>query len=329
MTSLLFVQQSRAMADPPELYRRTVFVDGTIRQIDASGIELTNAAAFRLERTIAGDVWSVECALFVNHDARTAKHLQIRFAYVGPDGNELGHDTLEVRGTFSTGVPIGAWAAAPRGTLLGQTCQPFVGIEHGIDDDRGSYRRFWHKVLKGSVALAASVNEVDYSDGTSWHKLGLAKDGYLGAFPGTVHQLTASRLEITDVFAAQFGGPTASACVFFVNRAARSVTRARFALAYVAADGTTVGEDVVDVSGTFAPDVIAEAWPVGQTLSPQCRAFNGTIVMRRTSRLGPRLPDEIRYQLGGRPVTLSATVRDVEYDDGTSWHAPAGTFPGP
>ena len=156
-----------AVADSAERYIATVFVDGTLHQTTASGIELTNAAAIRFETS--SDYASTECALFVNRDPRTAKRVLLRFGYVDDSGNEVGHDTVYARGTFSTGVPIGRWPTAPFGSDVGQTCQLFTGLDHGIDvTPSHTYRRFWHTRLRRAVTLAVSVEEVDYADGAVW-----------------------------------------------------------------------------------------------------------------------------------------------------------------
>ncbi|HEX3465711.1 MAG TPA: hypothetical protein VHS78_16800 [Candidatus Elarobacter sp.] len=146
-----------------------MFADGTLNQIPASGIELTNAAAIRFETP--SDYASTECTLFVNRDPRTAKRVLLRFGYVDESGKEIGHDTVYARGTFSTGVPIGRWSSAPYGSDVGQTCQLFTGLDHGIDvTPSHTYRRFWHTRLRRAVSLVASVDEVEYVDGTVWHR---------------------------------------------------------------------------------------------------------------------------------------------------------------
>jgi hypothetical protein len=106
----------------------------------------------------------------VNHDARTANHVIVRFSYLAADGSEVGADTLDMRGTFSRGPTIGLVPPAnpPRSwNRTVRTCREISGFEWGGDGIRhAAYGR-----RAQTVTVAASVLEVGYSDGTSWRSL--------------------------------------------------------------------------------------------------------------------------------------------------------------
>jgi hypothetical protein len=311
-------------------WRPDQYVAAVVRQNPDSRLEITNVVAYQFEP----DAVAVECAFFINRAPATAKHVQFHLAYLGADGSEVWHNTLDTIGTYGTGEPIEFWDQHNVGGARSEsTCQSLPQFAHGVDADaHGRYRGFiidptpTNRLDKGVygrpvfVTLAAWANLVEYADGTTWEGTGLAKDGYRGAILGSARQNAASRVKITDVFGTEFGRQSPSECVFFVNRADRSATAIRFSIAYVASDGHEIGTDTLTARGSFSPDVPIERWPSGSVLSPQCRDFSAAV--RGGHRfLGLRPPREIMYGTPAQPVHLSATVSAVEYDDGTVWRA--------
>jgi hypothetical protein len=93
-------------------------------------------------------------------------------------------------------------------------------------------------------------------------------------------------------------------CVTVVNGAAQPAQRVRFAFEYADSRGGRIGSDELDVSGTFLPGVEygLPGIPAGPW-HPYCRALS------LPAAVLPRI-QEIRV-----------SVREIDYDDGSAWHA--------
>jgi hypothetical protein len=159
-------------ADATEYPRELKLAEGTQAPDAGSQIELTSVVVLRYlptfdERELDSTPVDIDCVRFVNHDARTANHVVVRFSYLAADGSEVGADTLDMRGTFSRGPTIGVVPPAdpPRSWMLTvRTCREIYGFEWGGDGVRhAAYGR-----RAQAVTIAASVREVGYNDGTSW-----------------------------------------------------------------------------------------------------------------------------------------------------------------
>jgi hypothetical protein len=157
-------------------YRPVQLVQGTPAADPGSRVELTSIVLLRyLPRQFDGndpDSWQevdVECVRFVNRDARIAKHVRVRFRYRTRDGKELRSDTLDVDGSFSPGVTIGR-VPADRPVVRGEPCRQVWGFNWGIENvhyvDYIFGGRYEH------VSLTAAVDEVGYTDGSSWRAPG-------------------------------------------------------------------------------------------------------------------------------------------------------------
>jgi hypothetical protein len=153
-------------------YRPVPLVQGTSAAEAGSRIELTAVVLLRyVPRQFDGndpDSWQevdAECVQFVNRDARIAKHVRVRFSYRTRDGKELRSDILDVDGSFSPGATIGR-VLPDRPTVRGEPCRQVWGFNWGVENvhyvDYASGGRYEH------VSLTASVDEVGYTDGTSW-----------------------------------------------------------------------------------------------------------------------------------------------------------------
>jgi hypothetical protein len=160
-------------ADATHYSMRVQLAEGTQLSDTGSGIELTKIVLWRFipkfefDDPNSASTLDVECVAFVNHDPRTANHVAVRFSYVGADGSELGSDTLDARGTFSRGAEIPITAKDPPGPALriSETCRQVRGFEWGGDGGRHAA----YGARPKSVTITASVRDVDYQDGTSWH----------------------------------------------------------------------------------------------------------------------------------------------------------------
>gem|GEM_PF-4584167 len=294
-------------------------VAANFNQTAASQIQITHAAAAKVGSTSAAEsAGSALCTTFVNRSTRTATRVQFRFAYIGRDGTELGHDMMELKGKFAPGVEIGNWD----GTALGELryCGGFEGVDYGIEPNEPNvYRKFWYTIAKQPASLTATVVAVGYQDGTSGRAPGFAGEYYPNPIVGAIRQEPGSPVEISEFFATVLHRGSASECVFFVNRSPHIVTAARFSISYVTANGEEAGRDVLEEHGRFAPGALAETWPDrGSDLSAQCRDFTGTIGSPRPL-FRPKPPRRIRYEPANQDVTITASVLGVDYDDGTSW----------
>lgn len=173
--SSVLLTSARAQSDEdfgPTLFADLTSVRGVAHASPDSHIEITNAFGTIFNEVGAYGVISptpVECVFFVNHAPRAARRVQFRLAYVGENGKELGHDTIDMRGTFATGVPNGAWPHGALGSALGSNCQTFRGMDHGEEFyHTGWYHKFYYEPARQVATLVVSVDKVEYDDGTAW-----------------------------------------------------------------------------------------------------------------------------------------------------------------
>jgi hypothetical protein len=96
----------------------------------------------------------------------------------------------------------------------------------------------------------------------------------------------------------------------------------RFVFAYDASSGKTIGGDVLDRRGTFSTGALIEGMTFDELgvipamgKLPNCKVFGGGI--DRDGNLAYRAKDETI--VGVR--TVRAFVEEVDYADGTAWHA--------
>ena len=300
-------------------------VQGTPVSTPESHVELTKVSMVReiprevldKDNLVGNSAYDEECVQFVNHDARVATQLVVRFSYRDANGGEVGYDAMTVRGRFSPGLTHGNIGGYGRS----ETCYVYRE-EFGLTWVGKEFA--WYQ--KGVVALTASVDEVEYADGTSWRGLHLAGDGYLGAILQRAWAQPDSPVEIRSSFAVNFDGANGSACVFFVNQGTRTATHVRFTLSFRSNDAALskeFGTDILDVSGSFAPNVPVEPWPSPPTApSAVCRPFPGAVRTPRKPFFGNQPDPVIHYASADRDVVLVAGVKAVDFDDGSSWVAP-------
>ena len=157
-----------------------VQVVGQLLQAPASHIELTEAIVYLFDYTpesgdaLPAGVYPVECVFFVNRGRLGVTHARIRFSYLDDVENEVAYDTLEIRGSYASGTEIVTFPDSPGSTSLPSNCQAFTGLDRGINRYDALYQKFWlhrpnqNPAVDGPVTLAASIEQVDYEDGSSW-----------------------------------------------------------------------------------------------------------------------------------------------------------------
>lgn len=126
------------------------------------------------------------------------------------------------------------------------------------------------------------------------------------AVAGVAQQAPASNVNMLMVYGCVVpGGPLPFECVDFVNQGSVAVTHIRFVFQYLqlggAANGTVLGQDTYDDKGLFSP---------GVEIDNQGQEFNGEV----NANAGA-----IYYN--GVGITLVGTPIEVDYSDGTAWHA--------
>ena len=116
--------------------------------------------------------------------------------------------------------------------------------------------------------------------------------------------------------------PVDIGCVRFRNQDARTANHVVVRFSYLAADGSEVGADTLDMRGTFSRGaMIGTVPPVAPPRSwmstvKTCREIDGF-------QWGGDGVRHAAYASGRRmrDVTIAASVREVGYNDGTSWRA--------
>jgi hypothetical protein len=252
---------------------------GAIRQIPASRIEITKFVVFQKQYGLNG-----ECVAFKNTSPLAVKRVLFLYSLIDRDGTVIFSENHEAKGQFTTGALIQG------GTPI--TCQD------GLMSAGGG--QVYHGAKNGS--LVASVAQVDYVDGTSWH-----------AGPdviGTALSQPDAGARITKTLSWQPGDSTEE-CVTFTNAASRPIRHVQFMFSHIADDGSDVVDDPLDVRGTYDP---------GTTVALSCRGWNGS-----EKPSSGAAPDSVTPQIlvFGKPARLVSWVSQVDYTDGTSWHAPA------
>lgn len=105
------------------------------------------------------------------------------------------------------------------------------------------------------------------------------------------------------------GGGGASECVFFTNTTKHAATHIAFAFDTMNGNGTVTQTDAFDRWGTIAPGVRNEGMETARQL------FSGSA----HGRLKNCRDRYVRRE----PVKIRVRIVSVDYDDGSSWHAPA------
>lgn len=250
---------------------------GAIRNIPAANVEVTEFAVFQKQYGLTG-----ECVFFKNTSPVMAKRVLFLYSVLDADGKAVFGETHEAKGNFTTGALI-------RGRTPTNCQDGLISVGDG---------QVAHDGKTGS--LVASVAEVDYVDGTSWH----AGPDIIGA----ALKQPDSDVRITKAFSWEPGGNTQE-CVDFTNAGSRTVRHVQFMLSHIAADGSDVVDDPLDVRMDYQPGA-------SQTLS--CRGWNGSATPRVGAAPGSAAPEILVF---GKSARLVAWVNEVEYTDGTSWHA--------
>lgn len=252
---------------------------GAIRNIPAANLQITEFAMFQERYGLTG-----ECVFFKNTAPITAKRVVFLYSILGEDGKPQFGETHEAKGNFTTGALI-------RGRTPVNCQDGLISVGDGqvAHDGKGG-------------SLVASVAEVDYVDGTSWH----AGPDIIGA----ALKQPESDVHITKAFSWEPGGSTQE-CVDFTNAGSRTVRHVQFMFSHIADDGSDVVDDPLDVRWEYQPGA-------SQTLS--CRGWNGSATPRVGAAPDSAPPELLAF---GKAARLVAWVSEIEYTDGTSWHAPA------
>lgn len=251
---------------------------GAIRNIPAANLQITEFAVFQERYGLTG-----ECVFFKNTSPVAAKRVLFLYSILDADGNAEFGETHEAKGNFTTGALI-------RGRTPVNCQDGLISVGDG---------QVAHDGKMGS--LVASVAEVDYVDGTSWH----AGPDIIGAALKQAY----SDVRITKAYSWEPGGSTQE-CVDFTNAGSRTVRHVQFMFSHIAADGSDVVDDPLDVRVDYQPGA-------SQTLS--CRGWNGSATPRVGAAPGPAATEILVF---GKSARLVAWVDQIEYTDGTSWHAP-------
>jgi len=143
-------------------------------------------------------------------------------------------------------------------------------------------------------------------------------------------QNPSSQVELTKVFLVNVVPPTNSAmsdvdsgraqaeamttyeCVIYANHDAQSIKHIQVVFSYVSAAGKTLLQDPLDLSDTVASGASLGTFPI--PYAGTCRTSSARIDRNVAS-----------YYPTGESVTISAALTEVDYADGTSWHASQAT----
>ena len=219
---------------------------------------------------------------FTNTATVTAKRVLFVYTVIGKDGAVLLSETHEAKGSFSTGALI-------------QGGNPITCQDGEVYVGDGQVRS-----AKGAGSFVASVAQVDYVDGTSWHA---GPD-----IPGAILAQPDADVRITQAISWEAGTNTQE-CVSFTNAGTRIIHRVHFTLSHIADDGSDVVDDPLDYRINLSP---------GASQQVRCRGWNGSA----TPAVGAP-PDSVptKILVFDKPARLVAWVDQVDYTDGTSWHA--------
>lgn len=250
---------------------------GAIRNIPASHITISRVNLYQTR--IGGG----ECVAFTNTSPVDAYRVLFLFSLIGTDGAVLYSGMHEAKGKFATGALI----QGQNETVCG-----FGNFNVGDGSISGS----------GKIgSMVASVAQVDYVDGTSWHAATTVPAASLAQTDADVHITKSFSWELADA---------TQECVSFANAGTRTVRRVRFMFSHIADDGTDIVDDPWDVRNTYPP---------GTSHANSCRGWNGSLMPRSGVRPDAAVPLELL--VFGKPARLVTWISAIDYSDGTSWHA--------
>jgi len=300
-------------------------VMGHVLTSDNSDITITRAYAWQPKG---------ECVDFTNSGTRPIHHVRFNFAHIQSGGAHTADGWIDVNGTYNPGAAASYVCHGVKGMVL-----PAIGSAPGSP----AAAMFLNSQ---ATALVASVGTIDYADGTSWHASG--KPATPAPMPASsdVHYDTwwpatsrfaipivsdaASTVEITDAFVWANDGQ--SACVHYVNQSQVPTTHVRIRISATAEGGHHVADDVLEVytkgytAGSYHDQCIEYPYSPGPL--PDLLGFGPPPSGPAPPRLSLFLPvqwsnDQTPLQLiySGVSVTLSVRVDEVDFANGTSWHA--------
>jgi hypothetical protein len=232
--------------------------------------------------------WSGQCVAFTNMASITAHRVLFLYSIVGSDGSTIYSAAHEAKGEFAPGALIQGQSET--------TCRSDQVLVGG-----GSVH---YNGKAGS--MVASVAEVDYADGTAWH----AGPDIIGA---ALPQPEAD-VRITKSFSWEVDGATQE-CVSLTNAGSRTVRKIHLMFSHIADDGSDVVTDPFDVYQPYLPGA-------SQTLA--CRGWNGSLSPKVGTAPDASLTPEIL--VFGKAARLVSWISEIDYTDGTAWHAPASQY---
>lgn len=281
--------------------------DGVIAQVPPSGIKITHAFSVTVFNYQCAPICfsaPEECVFFTNMNPRVADYLEFVFAWYEHNGKKDGDEWLDVFGTFSRGVPIENWPN---------------GIQNSYDE--GPECRD-NNIGSNTANFIATVVSVHYKDSKVWRLIPPVPGSALNA-PSSGTELGAVRAYVGSIppkptpMKMRSSAPI-EACADITNTSSEPISHVQIVFGHVEPSGIVAGDEPLDVHTTIAP---------GSTLDAQCRPFSGAsnvdvVRYARAAARGRSLPaPTIIYD--HQPSRIEAWVSEVDYANGTSWHAPS------
>ena len=181
--------QSRVLAQmefPISPNNHTYQVPAAVVAQPDSHVELTAAGALQFIQnkdpdveTIMSNSSSFECAYFVNSGPKVVTRVRVRLTYLAGNGDEFSHDIIEIRGKFAGGAKVGSTPESGYTIHVPSNCRSIETFDHPIDQyEPGKFHQFWYvsygkkEITQGAAAVTATIDRVDYADGTSWIRYG-------------------------------------------------------------------------------------------------------------------------------------------------------------
>lgn len=236
-----------------------------------------------------------ECITFTNEASEQATNVDFVFAWRDKTGKHSGDEMINVQGVF----------------------EPGVLTSYSREENRGGCYDTQYAFPDSTVT--AAVTGVRYFDGSLW----LAVPAVKGRNISNESSVVLSEIEaLAGVKAAPIKYPVADTplqeCATITNDSARKIKHVRIVFAHQGSAGNALGQDTLDVSTSLAP---------GSSLALNCNGFYGSTkpgVFHYARALSKAQPDTTPPQLIYKNVasTLTASVAEVDFADGTSWHAP-------
>jgi hypothetical protein len=161
-------------------------VPGTVVAQPDSQIEVTAAVALQFVMDLDAAVTNIvsnsnsfECAYFVNNGPKVVTRVRVRFTYLAGNGDEFSHNIVEIRGKFPAGAKVGGTPTPGYTIRVPSNCRTIDMFDHPLDQyEPKKYHDFWYisygkkEITQGVAALTATVDRVDFADGTSWIRPG-------------------------------------------------------------------------------------------------------------------------------------------------------------